>query len=119
MKLKILTLNCQTIKDAQNYGRGSYVGGLNDFLINVLAEQYYDIILLQEFHHHVSDELLPHFGNYQILRMFDAEMNKESEIAIIYRNSFVLNESKFYSFTSFKKWNLKWPGVLGFLMGKF
>ncbi len=119
MKLQILTLNCGTKKSAVDYGQGSYVGGLNDFLINVLAEKYYDFILLQEFHSHASDELGSNSGDYKILRMFDIEMNAKSEIAIIYRKNFILKASEFYSFANFKKWNLQWPGVLGFLMGKF
>jgi endonuclease/exonuclease/phosphatase family metal-dependent hydrolase len=119
MELKILTLNCGTKKEANNYGRGSYVGGLNDFLAGLFASGYYDFLLLQEFNRHTSDELSSKLGNYKLLRMFDNEMNADSEVAIIYRSNFVLGESRFYSFASSKKWNLKWPGVLGFLLGKF
>jgi hypothetical protein len=118
MDLKILTLNCGT-KKGQDYGKGSYVGGLGDFLTDLFANGYYDFLLLQEFNSLTSDELSSRMGSYKILRAFDYEMNADSEIAIIYRKSFILKKSNFYSFASFKKWNLQWPGALGFLLGKF
>lgn len=95
------------------------MAGLNDFLTKVFGEQDYDFILLQEFHSHIFTELNPTLDNYEILRMFDDIGNTESELAIVYRKNFLLQENKFYSFTGFSKWNSKWPGIFGLLVGKF
>ncbi len=118
--MKILTFNCGTVKDpeAPLYGL-SYVAGLNDFLINLFQEARYDFILLQEFHTNTYLELEPRLENYKILRAFDTEGNIDSQLAIAYRKNFILKENKFYSFSGFKKFNVKWPGIFGLLLGTF
>jgi len=108
MKLKVLTLNC---------GKG-YVAGLYDFLEKTLQKNEYDFVLLQEFSSSNAEWFKSNIENYKILRVFDKEINMESELAIVYRKDFILKESQLYLFNHFLKANLKRP-EFGFLLGKF
>jgi len=108
MKLKILTLNCAK----------GYVAGLHDFLGKTFQKNEYDFVLLQEFHSRNVEWFKSNIENYKIIRIFDKELNMESELAIAYRKDFILKESKLYFFTDFLKSNLNRP-EFGFLLGNF
>lgn len=119
MDLRILTLNCGTKKESGSYG-AEHIGGLKDLLTGLLAGRRYDFILLQEYHEHFSGRLAPGLQDYQILTMPDEEAGVGSELAILYRKSFTLKEGRFHSFAGFrKKFNSRWPGIFGLLLGRF
>ncbi len=113
MTLKVLTINCNK----------AYVSGLEDFLNRIFAEGKYDFILLQE----LRSRKLPSFdplmtnilGSYTLIRAFNDKVNSWSEIGLVYRKDFKLEESKFYPFPPFTKYlGISLP-EFGLLIGTF
>lgn len=101
MKLKILTLNCQK----------AYNPNLKDFIYNVLKEEKYDFILLQEANKTVLNIIREYNTEYLILNPFDSNLAENAHECILYKKFFSLTESSFISFSP----NYGW----GFLVGVF
>mgnify|MGYP001565306721 CR=1 FL=1 len=101
MKMKILSLNCQ---------RG-YQKGLEKFLRQTLQEEKYKLLILQE----VDAKVLPFLQHpsYKLVRAFNEETGKESELCIMYGGKYNLVKTGFKSFASMRndpRYGFKHPG---------
>ncbi len=107
--MKLLTLNCQ---------RG-YQPGLESFLKELLEQNTYDFLLLQEVDNKVL-EFLKH-TSYKSVRAYCKEAEQDSELCIVYRSSFNVTETGYQSFAGMR--NDPWRGhkhpSFGLLWGKF
>lgn len=105
--LKILTLNCQ---------RGCQ-SNIRDFFEKILKEEEYSFLLLQEMDSKMEQIIKDISSSYKTLNTFDINLNKNSEVCILYKNNYELKESFFHSFAKFD--NKRNPHGWGFIGGVF
>lgn len=101
MNLKLLTLNCQK----------AYNLNFENFISNILKEEKYDFILLQETNKTVLDIIREYNIEYLILNPFDSNLKENAHECILYKKQFNLKENSFISFDPNHGW--------GFLFGVF
>ncbi|HEY4489965.1 MAG TPA: endonuclease/exonuclease/phosphatase family protein [Candidatus Paceibacterota bacterium] len=106
--IKILSLNCQK----------GYQTGLKEFLNKVLKDGQYDFLLLQEFTG-VAMAAIPEGISYKILHGFNNELGKQSHLAILYRDNFLLKKSTLHSFSFMHPTPFLIHPGFGLLLGQF
>ncbi len=106
--MKLLTFNCQ--KD--------YTSRVLGFIVETLRSGTYDFILFQELTSNVYEKIIPGISNYKFLRAMNMSTGSWSDLAIAYRDTFELADSKFFDFTIVAKEQISRPSY-GLLIGAF
>ncbi len=104
--LDILTLNCQ-----KGYGIGTA-----EFINNCLKEKQYDFLLLQEASPAIVEAI--RLESYKLLRGFNEDVGDWSQVHILFRSEFVLEQHHFVSFANVRKRNAR-RREFGLLLGTF
>lgn len=89
--MKIITLNCQK----------AYNPNLKDFFVKIFNEEKYDFILLQEVNESVSHIIQELNSTYKILNEFNHDFSENSQVCILCKEKYVLDEIRFVSFGKF------------------
>jgi endonuclease/exonuclease/phosphatase family metal-dependent hydrolase len=108
--LEIVTLNCQ---------RGNRISDLQVYFDGLIHQGAVDFFLLQEVNNlvfHTIKEIVKRNLNYQIVRPIHSKSQKPTEVAIIYKLTYKLNNYEYISYSDFvaKKTN-----EVGGLIGVF
>lgn len=108
MDLNLLSLNCQK----------AYNRAVKEFLIKKLQSKKYDFLLLQEADEQIMSIIEGEGGSYKILKTINPDIQKQSQLCILYKREFVLKSTDFVSFSKLNRRFALRP-ELGFLLGTF
>lgn len=105
---RVLTFNCQK----------GYPGNTVSVVSHWLKQGSYDFLLLQEASVNVIENLHLKQAGYCMLSAYNHEVGVVSQLCILYKEKFSLDDSVFFSFANFKQQN-SWRAEFGLLLGTF